>query len=99
MDLFRAGQRHWNRPSTFRENLRHVSTSARPRRIFRNRNRLDGVQEDRRTPWRPDVGGVESRKRLGLLRCAGGSGEMTVAVRNIVAPIEILLVEDSPGDA
>ncbi len=74
MDLFHARQRTRYRPEVFREDFRHVSAVARPRRVLRHRNRLDRVQEDRRTPRRPDVGGFRARKGLDILLCSPGKG-------------------------
>src|ERR1700694_2017979 len=60
------------------------------------------MQEDRRTAWRTDPRGLDARSRHHVLvyvaRCPPWKGRSVINRPTTGRPIEILLVEDNPGD-
>ena len=84
-------------PAVLRAHLRHLPAPPGSPGVPGHGHRSCALQEDRRSPPRADLGRVPTRPGLYLLlhdpdsrRCA-----MMAAV---TTPIEILMVEDSPGD-
>src|SRR6185503_21389980 len=96
-------QRHRHRPGILRAHLPHVPAPARQGRVSRHGDRPHHLQENRRPPRRTHLGGVAARPRLHLpfhpAQAAKGrrSNPMTASAES-TPPVEILLVEDNPGD-
>ena len=70
LGLCRRRQRHRHRSPVRRTHLRHLSTAAQPRPVLGHRHRPGHLQEDRRTPRRPYLGGIHARPRRHLLLSA-----------------------------
>ena len=97
-----ARQRHRDRAGVRRPHLRHLPAPAQPPHLPGDRGRSGDLQEDRRAPRRPHLGGIGDRARHnGVLRAArrrgrrarrGGGG-------GVAMPLAVLLVEDNPDDA
>ncbi len=64
--LLGARQRHRPGPAVRRPHLHGVSATAPPRGLPRHRNRPGHRQEDRGAPWRPNLGGIGTRKGGGF---------------------------------
>ncbi len=91
-----AGQRHRHRAPVLRTHLSDVQAAAYPRAVLGHRHRTGAVPEDRGATSRPHLGGIAAWPRLQLSihpSTRGGAQHM------ITRAIEILLVEDNPGDA
>src|ERR1700730_396030 len=99
MGLFRARQRHWNGASVLQKDIHPFPAIARAKRVRRHRDRIGHVQEDCRSAGRPDLGRVATHEGVHLLlRSACGGWQMMESNRTNAQPLEVLLVEDSPGD-
>ncbi len=83
----------------FEKNFWHVSAAPQTRRVRRHRHRIGYLQKDCRAPRRQNLGGVQSRARFHVPLCPGRKGdEIVKIIGGEGMPIEVLLVEDSPGD-
>src|SRR5690348_3576587 len=105
----RGGQRHRHPGGILRQGLRHLPAAARPGCLRRHRSRSGTGQEDHRAPRRrrPDrhvlhrgdpirIHFAHARtRRRSRLGCFGRSASMTTPDGRA---IDILLVEDDPGD-
>src|ERR1700722_5092442 len=99
MDLFRARQWAGDCPRVFRKDIHPFPTVAWAKGVRGHRHRTGCLQEDSGTPGRPDLGRVATRQRVYLLlHPACSRGEMMELIGPGGEPIEVLLVEDSPGD-
>src|SRR5262249_40611167 len=106
--------RHRHRVRVRRQGVRDLPATARPGRVRGHRHRTGHRQEDRRISWRTDLAGPRRRGRhLDQLHRSGAAGgaragngfgtaerghRMTIPTRADGTPIEVLLVEDDPGD-
>ncbi len=92
-------QRDRHRAPARRPDLQDLPAPARARRVPWHRNRPGDLQEDRRAPRRRDLGraGAREAEACSASRCPRRE---EAAWRDAAdrAPIQILLVEDSPGD-
>ena len=98
----RGRQRHRHRPRVRRSDLRHLPAPARQGRLRGHRDRAHDVPEGHRVPRRGDLArGQPERRRLDLPLHAAGpryrhrGGH---AMNQNLNVIEVLLVEDDPGD-
>ena len=100
VDVLGAGQRPGHRPAVLRADLRHVPAAAQARGIRRHRHRAGDLQEDRRAARRQHLGRVGARARAlpFALHCQEASWQHETPSERGGMPIEVLLVEDSPGD-
>src|SRR5260370_22995966 len=92
MGLFRSGQRHRHRSTTFRTHLSDVPATAHHQRVPGHGHRLGHLPKDRGTPRRKYLGGNAARKRIYVFvyDSEGGVGEEKKS-----KIIEIMLVEDN----
>src|SRR5579863_7588177 len=103
MDLFGEGQRTGDRSPVLREDFWHVPAPAQTRRVRRNRHRFGHLQENCRAAWRHHLSRVTARARFHV---SIWPGRRRKQIMNLIGesmggkgmPIEVLLVEDSPGD-
>src|SRR6185295_13343387 len=97
MDLCGSRQRTGNRLAVLRKDFWHVPEAAQTRRVRRHRHRIGHLQKDCRAARREHLGRVGAGpwfhvslypgwKREEIMKPSGGM------------PIQVLLVEDSPGD-
>src|SRR4051812_27628304 len=99
MDILGARQRHRHRSQIFRENFPDVPATPQPRRILRHRHRPHALQEDSGAAWGPHLGRTQYWARIDIPRGTPRKGNAVIPNPTAAAtPIEILLVEDSPGD-
>ena len=87
-------------PQYFEKNFRHVPAAAQARRVRRHRHRPGHLQEDRRAARRQHIS-VESQPGQGStfrFALAESESEIMKSIGGDGMPIEVLLVEDSPGD-
>src|ERR1051325_5790319 len=97
----RRRQWHRYRAAVLRPHLCDLPAAARARGLSRHGHRPRDHQAHHRAPWRPHLGGVGARTwRDVLLHSAGGPGVAAMSPKSGApgARIEILLVEDNPGD-
>src|SRR5580692_3204583 len=100
MDLLCHGQRPGDRRPVLREDLRDVSAPPQAGGVCRHRNWPGDLQEDRRAARRPHLGRITAGTRFDVSFRAGREwGETAmIASEGDDMGINILLVEDSPGD-
>src|SRR5277367_810801 len=99
MDILGEGQRIGNRSAVFRKNFCDVPAAAQAGRIRRHGHRIGHLQENRGTAWRRNLGRITTRAGLYFsLRAGRERSEMKKLIGDEGMPIEVLLVEDSPGD-
>src|ERR1035438_2505988 len=94
--VLRAGQWHRNRAAAPGAYLRDIPAPPRGVGIPGHGARPRDLQEDRGASRRPPVGDFGTRRRIGFLFLHSGSGPMKAETRT--RPVELLLVEDNPGD-
>src|SRR4029077_1797399 len=95
MGFLCSGQRHWHRAAILRTHLSDVPAAPHAQRLLRHRHWTGGLPKNRGTARGKDLGGITSRAGFDISvydSASGEDGEMTST------PIEILLVEDNPGD-
>src|SRR3989442_11353360 len=95
MGFFHSGQ--WDRQcaAILRTYLSDVPAAPHAQGLRRHGRRTGRLPKNRRTTWGKDLGGITSRAGFDISvydSASGEDGEMTSR------PIEILLVEDNPGD-
>src|SRR5208337_1397120 len=98
MGLLRPRRRHRHRPPIRGAHLQYLRAPAHQRGVPRHRHRPGHLQEDRGASCRAHPGRVATRARLGLLLHDPGKRQGTMSDAASGRPVEILLVEDNPGD-
>src|SRR5690606_4822882 len=79
--------------------LCHLPAAPQPARVPGDGDRAGDLPQDRRAPWRPDLAGIGARPGLDLLlHPTRDRGTGTVNRQSTGTPVEILLIEDNPGD-
>src|SRR6266568_2960051 len=96
MGLLCQGQRHWDRVAILRADLSDVPAAPYARGICRYRNRSSYLPQDCGTTRRKNLGGVKAWRGIDVL-VYDSLGRKVGAMNS--RTIEILLVEDNPGDA
>ena len=98
--VFRRGQRYRHRPRQGRADLRGVQTAPSAGQLPGHRHRPGDLQEGRRTPRRAHLGRVATRYRRHVPVHPASGRQRPGGSMNALGgdPIEILLVEDNPGD-
>src|SRR5665213_1900144 len=94
MALPRKRQRHRHRREILQEPVPDLQAAAQQRRVSRYGDRSGDVQEDCRAARWPHLDRIGARARQHLPLHLAGDGGAVMTGR----PIEILLVEDNPGD-
>jgi CheY-like chemotaxis protein/two-component sensor histidine kinase len=92
-----ARQRDRDRAGVSRTHLHHIPAPPLPRRVPGHGHRAGDLQEDRGAPRRPHLAGERAGGRHHLLlhhSRPSARGRPAMMTR----PIEVLLVEDNPGD-
>src|SRR5260221_1647339 len=102
MGIRRAGQRHRHRSAVLRAHLHGVPAAAQQGRVPGHGHRARHLQEGGRAPRRQNLGGVAARRRCHFsFHAAEAAGKLARGRKMTVernGPIDILLVEDNPGD-
>ena len=98
----RRGQRHWHRDQVSGPRVRYLPASAYKTRVPRHRNRPGHLPTHRREARRQNLVRLRDRQRHHLpihtrSRQRQRGNDMTA--QQMLRPVEILLVEDNPGDA
>jgi hypothetical protein len=88
---------HRDRAAPLPTHLRDLPAAARARRVSGDGHRSGRLPEDRAAPRRADLGRVRGRTRHGVSLHVAEGRAMTLKT-DVGVPIEILLVEDDPGD-
>ena len=100
MALLGERQRGGHRRAVLRSHLHHLSTPAQQNRVRRHRHRAGPGQKNRGAPRRAHLGGIHPRQRFHfLLYHPPRVREAFMQNLSIEKQINILLVEDNPGDA
>src|SRR5690606_30787974 len=83
-----------------RPDLRALPAAAQPRRVSGDGDRSCHLQEGRGAPRRTDLAGVGTREgdQLPLHHTRSSTHRRRMSARPLSRPVEILLVEDNPGD-
>ena len=90
-------QRHRHRHAVCRSDLSDVPAPPRARQVRGQRDRARHRQAYRRAPWRSDLGRVGARRRGDLLLHTARLLPLQGGTMSKI--IQVLLVEDNPGDA
>src|SRR5579884_917652 len=99
MVLLRSRQRHRYRPRISGPNLYPLSAAPRQGGIPRHGNRLGDLPKNCRAARRNHLGRINTGARGKLLLHLGKERrERKMSSSTLGRPVEILLVEDSPGD-
>src|SRR4051812_43614485 len=99
MGARRGRQRHRHRAAVLRTHLQGVPAPARQGRVPRHRHRPRDLQEGGRAPWRADLGELGAGRGNDVpFHAAESEGGGMNDPSRAGAPVEILLVEDTPGD-
>ena len=103
LGALRGRQRHRHRPRVRRPDLRHLPAPARQGRLRGDRDRAHDVPEGHRVPRRGDLARAQpERRRIDLPLHPAGPRRQSHrgghAMNENLNVIEVLLVEDDPGD-